>query len=302
MSESLKSAVQSAVLRLLRPLIKWLLAAGVGVGDFVALAKVAYVQVAAEQTGDPGRGRPNVSRVAVLTGLTRIEVTRILAGREPAGRSHDVGRRHRAERVLSGWWGDSGYFDPKLQGPAVLPVRGGKRSFAALVERYSGERAAAGAILNELVRVKAVKRLPDGRIKALSRTYATVRWDPEGVLAFGEHLADVAEALLHNLNAPARATFVRRVVNTTLDPRYIPLLHRDLEQQLDLVVNGIDDRWNHHDLQRQGKSSPEDAGRMGVAVYLFEPVAEPNPEKSLASPGGGRSPPERVKKRRPKAS
>ena len=49
MSESLKGAVRSAVLRLLDPLVKWLLAAGIGVGDFVTLVKVAYVRAAREQ-------------------------------------------------------------------------------------------------------------------------------------------------------------------------------------------------------------------------------------------------------------
>src|SRR5207249_2795950 len=84
---------------------------------------------------------------------------------------------------LSGWWNDSAYQDSSGS-PAVLPLRGRGRSFAALVERYSGERVLAASILDALLRVKAVRRTPDGRVQALSRSYATVRWNPDGGIAF----------------------------------------------------------------------------------------------------------------------
>src|SRR2546428_1787740 len=138
MSESLQGAVRSSVLRLLDPVVKWLHAAGIGVGDFVTLVKVAYVRAAREQGRESGaeRTRPNASRIALVTGLTRVEVANILAG-EHAERPHDLGRRQRAERVLSGWWNDSTFQDSRGE-PAVLSVRGSRRSFAALVARYSG--------------------------------------------------------------------------------------------------------------------------------------------------------------------
>ena len=152
MSESLKSAIRSAVLRLLDPLVKWLLKAGVGVGDFVTLVKVAYVRAAREQGRESGgeRTRPNASRIAFVTGLTRVEVAKILAG-EQGERPHDLGRRQRAERVLSGWWNDSTFQDERGE-PAILPLRGSRRSFAALVERYSGGNWRVRTTLEELRR------------------------------------------------------------------------------------------------------------------------------------------------------
>src|SRR5882672_7500478 len=101
MSESLKAAVRSAVLRLLDPLVKWLLEAGMGVGDLLPLVKIAYVRAAREQ-GRRSSGeltRPNASRISVVTGLTRAEVANILAA-DAAEPTHDRGRQ-RAERVLS---------------------------------------------------------------------------------------------------------------------------------------------------------------------------------------------------------
>ena len=138
MSESLKSAVRLAVLRLLDPLVKWLLEAGVGVGDFVSLVKLAYVRAARDQGRASGgeSNRPNASRISVVTGLTRsrspifslpIRPSPVMiAGASVPNAFFRAGGtipRSRSQRE-----------------PAVLPVRGGRRSFAALVERYSGER------------------------------------------------------------------------------------------------------------------------------------------------------------------
>jgi len=266
MSESLKAAVRSAVLRILDPLVRWLLEAGIGVGDFLALVKIAYVRAAREQGGAAEEHkRPNVSRISVVTGLTRLEVTNILAvgATDPVAR----GWRQRAERVLSGWWND-GSFQDELGRPAPLTVRGGKRSFASLVERYSGESWRVATILEELLRVKAVRRLADGRVEALSRSYATVRWDPDGVTEFGEQLSEHCATLVHNLKFPARARYVRRVLNARLDPRYVPMLVRDLEQQAETFADSTDDALN--DPKQTVTGHRKDAASLGIALYVFE--------------------------------
>jgi hypothetical protein len=269
MSESLKSAIRAAVLRLLDPLVKWLLEAGIGVGDLLNLVKIAYVRAAREQGLLAGaeQQRPNASRIAVVTGLTRAEVASILAAGD-ADRPHDRGRQ-RAERVLSGWWNDPNFQDGSGT-PAVLPLQGSRRSFAALVRRYSGERWRVATILDELLRVKAVRRLPDGRLEALSRTYATVRWDPDGVTAFGEQLGEHCATLLHNLKFPARARYVRRVLNARLDPRYVPMLSRDLEQQADVLADSVDDALNDPKQTLEGDRSATGAASLGIAFYVFE--------------------------------
>lgn len=84
MSESLKHVVRIAVLRLLHPLVTLLLEAGIEVGDLMSLVKVVYVRAAREQGLESGDEiqRLNASRIAVVTGLTRVEVAAILAAAE----------------------------------------------------------------------------------------------------------------------------------------------------------------------------------------------------------------------------
>ena len=268
MTEPLKSAIRIALLRLLDPLVKWLLEAGIGVADFLPLVKIAYVRAASERGSISGAepGRPNVSRIAVITGMTRVEVAAILES-GAAERPHDRGRQ-RAERVLSGWWNDSSFHD-EVGRPAILPVQGGRRSFAALVERYSGARALVAAIRDELLRVKAIKRLPDGRLQALSRTYATLRWDPDGVMAVGEQLNELCATLTHNLKFPARPLYVRRVLNAQLDPRYVPMLTRDIEQHAKVLADSFDDALNDPKATLPGNPRETGAVSLGVAIYVF---------------------------------
>jgi len=274
MSDSLKSAILLMLARVLDPLVRMMLEAGIGIGEFVTVAKSAYVRAAREEGRRAGGEvqRPNASRISVVTGLTRLEVASILAAGDAGPVAPDRGRQ-RAERVLAGWWNDSDFHD-EHGAPAALPMRGARRSFQALVRLYSGERWRSVTILDELLRVKAARQLPDGRIKALSRSYATVRWDPEGITSVGEQLAEHCETLLHNLRDPGHPRFVGRVVNSRVDPRYVPVLLRDLRESAEVFVKSHDSSLNFvgHTLSEERTASRASGPPMclGVTLYIFE--------------------------------
>jgi hypothetical protein len=265
MSDALKRSVQSALMRVLQPLVRWVLDAGIGVGEFVNLVKVAYVRAAVEQGRSvTGSARPNISRISVVTGLTRVEVASLLEQSEGETPSSDRGRQ-RAERVLSAWWTDPEFLTAKGE-PEVLRLKGPRRSFAALCERYSGEKRSA-PVLQELLRVGAVRALSEGRLQALSRSCTRVRWDPAGVEAVGEQLRDHCLTLLENLHHPTRARFARQVVNTQLDPRHAPMLIREIENALAVRTDAL-----HEALNDPGHTAPAGTSgmRLGVGVYVFE--------------------------------
>jgi hypothetical protein len=261
---------------------------GIGVGDLLPLIKLAYVRAARDEARSSGRDlrRPNASRISVVTGLPRREVANILASEslEPSG--HERDRAQRAERVLGGWWNDPDYQD-RLGEPAPLPLRGAKRSFAALVERYSGERWRVATMLEELLRVKAIQRLPDGRLKALSRTYATVRWNAQGVHAFGEQLAEHCATLLYNLEHPSGARFAYRTINVRVNPEYLPILLRDVSEQAQGFAHSIDNmlHWPRYTVAGEGLGT--EAPSLGVSVYLFESL----PAESAGAEGVEEPPP-----------
>lgn len=279
MSDALKGAVRAAVLRLLEPLMKLLLEAGMGVGDFIGIAKVAYVRAASRRGQVAGKEiqRPTVSQIAVVTGMTRVEVASILATGEVLSRTTEHNRQ-RAERVLSGWWTDPAFLNPQGE-PALLRLRGPRRSFEALCRRYSGEQRLA-PVLDELLRVRAARRLPDGRVQALSRTYATVRWDPDGIAAVGEQLAEHCATLIENLEQPTRPRLARQVVNARLNPRYAPVLIRDIESSLQVQADALHDNLNDP-IHTAEPGAP--AMRLGVGLYVFEGPAEESAESEGAT-------------------
>ena len=287
MSEALKRAFQSALMSLLQPLARWMLDAGIGVGEFVRLVKVAYVRAAVEQGRSMGgSARPNISRIAVVTGLTRIEVASLLGQSEKELPSSDRGRQ-RAERVLSAWWTDPEFLTTQGE-PEVLRLKGSRRSFAALCERYSGEKRSA-PVLRELLRVGAVRELPEGRLQALSRSCTMVRWDPAGVEAVGEQLRDHCATLLDNLRHPTRARFARQVVNAQLDSRHAPMLIREIENALAVRMDAVHETLND---PNHTASARAPAMRLGVGIYVFE---ETPLEEAVSRNTGSTAPSERVR-------
>jgi hypothetical protein len=274
MSETLKSAVLGAALRLLEPLAKLLLEAGVGVGEFHQLAKRAYVNAARDRAEE---ARPNVSRIAVLTGITRVEVASLLA--MPAGEEPVAERgRHRAERVLHGWWHDAEFLGRDGK-PATLPLRGAKRSFVSLVKRYSGDPRVA-TLLEELVRVKAVRQRTDGQLEVLSRTFVTARWDTQGIGIVGERVHDLLETLVHNLKHPNAPRYERFVVSTEVEPRFVPMLLRDVSEQADVLADSFQDSLNDPGRSVRPADGPQDARRVGLAIFI---VDEPTTVEAAAS-------------------
>ena len=120
-----KGPATTALRLLFRPIARIMLRAGVNWRQLADVCKATYVEVATEDFGI--RGRPtNISRVAILTGLTRKEVRRLrdlLEEETPA-----VFRRmNYATRVLSGWHQDEDFLDAE-GAPALLNATGQGKS------------------------------------------------------------------------------------------------------------------------------------------------------------------------------
>ncbi len=287
MSQSLKTAVTRAVLRLLGPLMRLLLDAGIGIGEFHQLAKRAYVRAALEATQ---KDKPNFSQIGVLTGIPRREIASLLDSSDASPPEVERGTQ-RAERVLRGWWNDPEFRDASGR-PAILPLRGRRGSFAVLVNRYAGDPRVR-TLLQELLRVKAVRRLPDKRLEVLSPTFATARWDDNGIEVVGERVRDLLATLVHNLKHPSRPRYLRFVVNREVDPRFGPLLMRDLTEQAEVLADTFEDALNDPERTIRPARSAQDAQRVGVCIFvveeatLVEPIVEPAsvPARRSRKPG-----------------
>ena len=118
---------------MLYEVITLLLRNGVTYGDFSDLSKWVFMDVASKEFGVPGR-KQTVSRVSVITGLTRKEVSRLQKIETPDD-SAIAHQYNRAARVISGWLRDKRFQD-KSGDPAPLDFDKGKHSFTDLVREH----------------------------------------------------------------------------------------------------------------------------------------------------------------------
>src|SRR5579872_472648 len=128
-----------------------LLPRGITPKRFSELTRFAFVRAAAEMSR-LRNGRVNQSRVAAQTGLTRVEVKRLLAQGSPL----TTGSHAQApvERVIRGWQTDRMFADRRGR-PRRLRISGSVASFRNLVRKYGGD-VPHRAMLEELRRLGAV--------------------------------------------------------------------------------------------------------------------------------------------------
>ncbi len=237
--------------------------AGVTWKELTKVGKLTYVEVASQEFGI--RGRPtNISRVAILTGMTRREVRRI---RDMLEREEIVTfeRMNSASRVLSGWFSDRDYTD-SLGEPLRLAAAGASPSFEALCANYSGG-VAPSTMLKELKHVGAVVEDSNGALIAQTRYYMPVLMDPEQMERSGSVMEDLGETIAYNLHRSAdqQARFERRATNTRIAPDKLPEFKKFLDREGQSFLERVDEWLNEHE--------DEDATgnmRLGLGMYWIQ--------------------------------
>jgi Family of unknown function (DUF6502) len=265
----LPKALNRAVRRLLTPLFRLLLRQGMSFTAFEELAKRVYVEIALREFGIPGK-KPSISRASILSGLTRKDVQRLLA--EPLESLDDGGgeRHNRAARVLTAWTQDPDFLDANGE-PRVLPPQEGDKSFAALVRRHSGDMPVR-AVLDELVRVGAVRRGDDGNIELLTRAFLPRRSAVDKLALLGTDVGDLVTTIDHNIQfGDTDPRFQRKVMYRNMLASDVPEFRQLSSAQAMAVLQKLD-RWLAE--RAEAAAAPEFEGkprvRLGLGIYYFE--------------------------------
>jgi len=263
--DSTKQLVLRAFRRIFRPVAGILLRAGVTWREVVDLGKATYVDVATEDFGI--RGRPtNVSRVSILTGLTRREVSRI---RKLLATPDDrvVESMNHATRVLTGWYTDDEYVDADGN-PRALNAEGSDVSFEALSRRYVGD-VPPSTMLKELKKVGAVVEDDDGQVVAKMRTYMPRQFDAAQILSSGSVLQDLGNTVAYNLyrNEDEMPKFERRASNMRVRASAVPAFQAFLEEEGQAFLERVD-AWLS--ANEAGEDSDETTVRLGLGAYWIE--------------------------------
>jgi hypothetical protein len=271
----IKKALYIAVLNILRPLIKILLRNHVPFGTFADLAKRVYVEVALEEFGIPGR-KPSISRVSIITGLTRKEVG-ILKDPPALENVEALERYNRGARVISGWVRDRFFWNNQGQ-PIDLPAEGKGASFNELVKRYGGD-VPTRAVLDELLRVGAVERLEDGRIRLITRAFIPHTKEADKIRILGTDVRALISTIDHNLQSNQSDSFLQRKVSyDNLPAEALPELRAAATQKGQSLLEDLDGLISRHDRDVNPSSQGSGRKRASIGIFYFEEDAQQNDE------------------------
>ena len=259
--------LSAAIQKLLPPLVRILLRNGMAARSFHELVKQTYVVVARDEFGMSGKPA-TISRIAILTGLTRKEVQALLNMPTPR---QDLYRDeyNRAARVITGWLRDPDFGDGHGH-PTPLRIVGKRLSFSALVKRYSGD-IPVRAMLDELIRVGAVKRLSDGRIGLVARGYIPQKGMSERLVILGQDAADLITTIDYNIYVnSSRPRIQRKVMYDNVPEESAKAFQAIAQARAQEMLEGLD-RWlSHRDRDVNPTVKGKGRLRVGLGLYHFE--------------------------------
>jgi len=251
---------------LLRPIASLLLKCGMTWKEFSAVSKSVFVQVATEEFGI--RGRPtNVSRVSILTGISRKEVKRQRELVEIPGTSV-ISKTTDATRLLSGW-----HQDPKYCGadgePLALPLNGAEPSFDSLFSTYGGDTPQQ-TLIKELRNAGSVELDANGCLLARSRYHMPVAMTEGNIRFFGNNLYDHAQTL--NNNVTRGPGTVPRFEGFAIDENVDPVAAADFKAFVDLrgqqFLEEVDAWLTRH--RNDDKTNNSNSVRLGIGLYAID--------------------------------
>jgi hypothetical protein len=276
------TAITMAVTKLLRPVVKLLLRAGITFDDFKGIAARVYVDVAEVDFVIEGRAQ-TISRIAAITGIQRKVVSRL----SKQSLLPDVGSplvsRNRAARVLTAWMRDKHFLDRKGD-PEALPFEG-ELSFSELVRIYSGD-ITPRTIADELMRLDALEEV-DGKLRPTARGFQPMTGSVEQIDILGEDTAELIATIDRNINGPTdEMLFQQKVMYDNVPVEYLPVFAKLSSRLAQRLLEDLDLWLASHDRDSGSELLGSGRAKVGLGIYHIEEILE---DGATNDPKDGRS-------------
>jgi hypothetical protein len=194
--------------KLLRPLVRLLIKAGVTFPALCELLRELYINVAEYDFALPGKQQTD-SRVSILTGINRREVARQRGAGAPVSATPSAVSR--TSRILALWLGSKEFCDSS---GAPLPLHRsddfGKPSFEQLIATVTRD-VKARAILDDFLARRIVAVDAQGRIKLLVNALTPPIGDDQQLYYFSRNLHDHIAASVDNITSANPPHYERAV-------------------------------------------------------------------------------------------
>ena len=181
----MRAVAIEALLHLFAPLTQFAIDAGLTPGDLNSILRFASVKGLADKQRAYAR-RVNISGISAVTGIPRLEVSRILRSDcvQPI-----VLRQSAMYRVLTEWHKKSRFSDGRGS-PRELEIYGKGSTFESLV-RTHGRGIPLRAILDELIRTGAVELVAPQKVRAVSPSNTSGGINAQLIKAFRDRTGEL---------------------------------------------------------------------------------------------------------------
>ena len=253
--------------RILRPLVKILIRAGVRFDEFCETVKGVYIESAVRDGLGP-LGQGTRARITHLTGISRRDVDRYIDDPSLLAGPHQTDAKTVAE-VIHLW-----HTDPLYQGPYGVPLemdfhRPRGRSFSELVNRVNPD-ADPIRVLDELLRAGVATGSMDRSVKVLSRAYVV----PEALSApmlehLGSTIANLASTIEFNMATDADEKRLERSVfaDRGLPEAAIPRFDAFIRSRVSKLMLEVDDWFG--DLAKKEPETLVGPNRVDTGLTIF---------------------------------
>ncbi len=272
MTEPAEPAHQAAGLhapmaRLLRPLVRLLVARGITFPALTELLRELYVNVAEYDFALPGKEQTD-SRVSLLTGIHRKEVRRLRGAGAPV--SAVPAALSRTSRIIARWLADPAFTDGQGR-PAPLPrtAEEGAASFEALVAGVTKDLRSR-AVLDEWLDRSLVFVGPDGRITLAEAAYVPKGGGESQLYYFGRNLHDHIAASVANITGEVPRFLERAVHYDGLSPD----LARRLEERARVIAMEALTEANR-EAHAACETDPGGRHRWNFGIYVYTEETPP---------------------------
>lgn len=273
-----RASVVAAVRRVLRPLVRLLVAHGITYSFLTDMLKSIFVETAASEFTLDGQ-RPTDSRLTLLTGVHRKDIRRLM--REPEPPPETPPGLTLGTQIVARWLGDRNYSDDTGRPLALprTPSQGGDHSFAALVESVS-KNVRPRSVLDELRRLGVVEIDANDYVHLITSGFVPGKELDAKAFYFGEALHDHLAAGVHNLEDVGRPFLERSVYYDELSPGAVEALRAQAEKLSTDVLKEINKRGMA--LERQDPPQPGQRMRMRLGVYFYSARVQEKPAEGTA--------------------
>lgn len=261
-----QSAIFNALGRMMKPVVRLLLARGISYVQFTDWLKHVFIETAVETFGDADKGI-NDSKISVITGVHRKDVKRLRELSLTDAEAKVPNNVSWGSQLVSAWLNKPNYNNGD-QPAAIARLRkqGQDISFEALSEIITRD-VSSRALLDEFVRLGIVTIDDKDMVQLVTTAFIPAKGEDEKAYYLGLGVGDHASAAVNNVLSQQPASFDRLVHYNHFSAQSIEVIEKLSREQGDQLLQTINKEAEKQNILNPAQN--ENRKRFTLGVYFY---------------------------------